>query len=474
MHQARPDPTLFSTIIRSCLWVALALAAGSNAAAIGPPARDAGPAERDERCARGETRYPPGETHSPLSCAVVSHLVDLRRKGASRDPRYFMKVGDSISAGAEFMGCFEDEALHLRESDLGELLDTWQWFRAATREGHSPYARRSLAAEVSRTASWALAGTPSPWRAELAVANGAYALIMFGTNDLHYGGPDADLSLKFPWMFRHIRALIDDIERQGVIPIVSSIPPYRGAYTRLIPLVDPYNAILRALAESRRIPFVDYGERMKSLPKAGLRDDGIHPSARHGRLCDFGTEGLRYGFPLRNLLTLEALDRVRRATQDPKPEQTASAATAAAPLVGEGTSAAPYRVDDLPFSLLRPWRHAEGALRPWMACEGAPPSAEHRYRLTLPQARALRVMVVAGDDTDLDLAWFHPRPRQGCIQASHMRWEGVFPAGVHEFSVFSRNTRPQREYVFAVVPCDAGEPDCQGPPHVGEARALRR
>jgi hypothetical protein len=105
--------------------------------------------------------------------------------------------------------------------------------------------------------------------------------------------------------------LLAELQLNSVIPLLSTIPMRtdRADYSARVPV---FNASIRALAEVHGVPLIDYGGAMLDLPTFGLSDDGIHPS-----VCPDGPEVLtpdclRYGYNLRNLLTLQALDMLRR------------------------------------------------------------------------------------------------------------------------------------------------------------------
>jgi len=77
--------------------------------------------------------------------------------------------------------------------------------------------------------------------------------------------------------------------------------------------VSTFNAILAALALEYQIPLVDYWTALQGLPNQGIGSDGVHPTRAPG-LEDghLSTTNLRYGIPMRNLVTLQALDAIWR------------------------------------------------------------------------------------------------------------------------------------------------------------------
>src|SRR5690606_37397774 len=81
--------------------------------------------------------------------------------------------------------------------------------------------------------------------------------------------------------------------------------------------VPRFNAVIRAVAQHRRIPLLDLHWALSMLPNEGLAKDGIHPSVYRvgglSRPCDFSKAGLEHGFNVRNLRSIEALHRARGA-----------------------------------------------------------------------------------------------------------------------------------------------------------------
>ncbi len=71
------------------------------------------------------------------------------------------------------------------------------------------------------------------------------------------------------------------------------------------------DAAVRALAAVHRVALIDYGAAMAALPNDGLSEDGVHPSVCPEGAGSLSANCLRYGYNLRNLLTLQALDQLR-------------------------------------------------------------------------------------------------------------------------------------------------------------------
>jgi lysophospholipase L1-like esterase len=131
----------------------------------------------------------------------------------------------------------------------------------------------------------------------------AFAVVMLGTNDVFKGTePSYELRLK---------ALVDDLVARKIVPILSTIPPLRD--TRRNPIIVKMNEIVRKVAAQASIPLMDFHLAVRDLPRFGLSQDGIHPFEAKTGACDFRAPAMNAGYNQRNLLTLRALDGVRRA-----------------------------------------------------------------------------------------------------------------------------------------------------------------
>ncbi len=102
----------------------------------------------------------------------------------------------------------------------------------------------------------------------------------------------------------------------GVIPVLTTIPPLhmRGVAAR----VQAYNQIVADLSHEFGIPMIDYWSAMHGLPNEGLSSDGVHPSlAPGGENGSLSQDFLMYGYPMRNLLTLQALELILNNVIEP-------------------------------------------------------------------------------------------------------------------------------------------------------------
>lgn len=403
-------------------------------------------------------RYPIDATHSPLTCEVVSHLRSVAARAPGLSEASFMKVGDSISATHEFLHCFETEDFDLADTGHGALADTREHFLGTQIEGTSPFARTSEATRVGMTALWALEGTPPPVEREAETMSPRYAFVMFGTNDIQYGGPTAPADEKFERMSDNMLALLDWHTARGIVPVLYAIPPYNGESVEIQQLAPTYNALLRAMAEHRKLPFVNYHREMKQLPNDGVRDDGVHPSADYIRLCNFDEEGLQYGYNLRNLLTLQALDRVWSVTRSEDPAAPLDQ-EGAPPLEGSGAALDPVRIDALPFGDMRyPSRRGEDTSLSAACQSGQGDTKRVTYRLELEQATPLRLVAVGYGDARVRLSSV-AGISTACPEKAALV-ETTFPAGTHEITLDV--VRPEGgEAVLVVDRCRDDDGRCQ-------------
>jgi hypothetical protein len=345
-------------------------------------------------------RYPAGALHSPMAPAVVDRLKAVLAASTHRR-EVFAKVGDSITESTTFFNCFSGTNITWdKESGLDP---TRMYFDRVIVDGtHTSFDRPSAAAGVGWNAGTALAGSPSPIAQELAAVDPAFAVVMFGTNDTSTTGQFA--------FEKNLRGVIDTLLAAGVIPVVSTIPP-RGDSTTMNDLVPEMNAIIRALAESRQVPLVDYWQTLIGLPNYGLAGDGVHPQAFGSGSCWFTTDALKFGANQRNRVSLQALDRVKRFVVDNATPE----ATPPAPR-GAGTFADPRVVDVLPFVDSDDTAASTSSTANVYSCgtqnEGGP---EIVYKLELSAPTRLRARVYCDDNVDVDLHWLDGPAPTSCL-----------------------------------------------------------
>lgn len=421
--------------------------------------------------------YTGDRTQSPIPEEVAARLRAVAASGTGSRLPVFMKVGDSISSGgarAPFLACFDPSSgATVNLGGRTQLQPVVEYFRSVKATAtETPYARDSLATQVARTAGWAVEGCPAcPLQQEAAAVHPGSAVVMFGSNDVQCFGCGLDDAEIASLYFGNLRRIVDTALGDGVVPIVSSMPPIAdsAAKANRVPLF--VNAA-RAIAQGRAVPFVDYQREMASLPNAGLSGDGIHPSACGAETCRFddavsscGARWLQYGYNVRNLVTLEALQRVKQVLADGAVSLDASPVRWA----GEGTWAAPFTTGELPFTDLRDTSREGARTVSSYACPGAAaaPGPEVVYRFTLARAAAIRIAVLDGA-THLDgpgrfavsLLDATGKP-SGCLRSAERTIAGPLQAGAYHLAVDTVSAGGGGEYALVVVECTAGDPSCK-------------
>lgn len=254
-----------------------------------------------------------GSIHSPMTASVVARLRAVL--ATSRGQKHaFIKVGDSNTANPSFLTCFGGNDVALGEHT--HLEATRRFFSRPVDAAHGSFDRTSISAASGWLTRQAVAGDHSPLLREIAAVKPAFAVVMLGTNDNRANGMEMFVEA--------LPRVIDGLLAQGVIPLVSTIPP-RDDAPAMRARVPVMNQVIRALAESRKIPLVDLHAALLPLPKHGLVADGIHlASAWTGgapHACRLTPDALESGMNMRNLVVLEALDRARRFLVEGEPAE---------------------------------------------------------------------------------------------------------------------------------------------------------
>jgi peptidoglycan/LPS O-acetylase OafA/YrhL len=396
-----------------------------------PPAPDAPPA--DAAVALAPVLYPEGQLHSPITDDVAAVLVSIAAQASASD-QVFAKVGDSITATTSFLCCFATNAV-----DLGlhsDLAATRTYFRGGNAAGVSPFARVSRAATGGWTTANVLAGNPSPIDREIAAITPRYGVVMLGTNDVRYGR-SADAFGSDLW------AIVDKLRARGAIPILSTIPPMYSDpdTTARIPL---FNRIIRGIAQGRSVPLIDLHLAFAALPHAGIGPDGIHPTAAPGGECKLDAAGLRYGYNMRNLVTLEALDRARRALSGEPLDTTAPRRQ------GKGSHAEPFQ-GELPLVDLADTRAGDSMFSSYPGCGRSAPGRETVYRLDLDTATAIDAFVVDRDSVDVDVEILSPSlTTSACVSSGDHAATAMVGPGPVFIVVDSRTSTTEGEFVLVV------------------------
>ena len=327
--------------------------------------------------------YPLGHRHSPITPAVAARLQAIGH--ATSTANVFAKVGDSITAMPSFATCF-DHSYQLASHTSLEA--TRAYFGAGDAAGSSPYARTSLAATGGWQTSDELAGDPCPVDQEERVITPLYGVVLLGTNDNRYG--------RSPVAYGHdLWTIVDELIAKGTVPILSTIPPVNGD-TSTDARVPLFNLIVRAIAQGRQVPLVDLHDALVPLPDRGIGSDGLHPTVSPSGACDLGDAALQYGFNVRNLITLEALDRTRAALAGSAPDATAMTRA------GDGTHASPV-AGTLPLVDLADTHRGDAGFAQYGCDATARSGHEIVYKLNLAARTTIDAYLILHGTTDASI-----------------------------------------------------------------------
>lgn len=231
-------------------------------------------------------------------------------------PNVFSKLGDCMTENEFFLAPFGDG-----DFDLGPysaLSETLKHFAGTPARNGQNWQKDSFVTFGLAAAggfnivgpfdvTWAnpkwCEGSENPLACEYRVAQPSFAVLMFGTNDVQY---TEAATYDF-----YLRSLVDETLRRNIVPILSTFPtrPENEAKSKL------FNQIVIKVAQDYAVPLMNLNRALEPLPHHGVDpNDTIHLSAPpDGRVDVFSEANLQYGFTMRNLVTLQALDVVWRA-----------------------------------------------------------------------------------------------------------------------------------------------------------------
>ena len=437
--------------------------AGQPPVDAGMPPIDAGPPP----VGNGYVIYSGDRTLSPIDATIAQHLRDIAARGNGR-AGVFSKVGDSISTngsgvnGGDFLNCFdgplEDPSPYIVTVRMGRysaLVPTIEYFQQTLMGSDDSWTRVSLSTQISRTANWALtSSTPPPIDLELNAANPRYAVVMYGSNDIGYIGPYS-LADAVELYERNMRTLTDRIIARGVIPLLTTMPPDQEFF-RFVPL---YAGVVRGIAQGRQIPLIDYYKELVVLPPPhGLRSDGVHPNVQNFNTpCWFDDASLIYGYNIRNLITLQSLDRMRKVFDGATPPE-----PNALRLAGDGSPGQPFIINSLPFGELRDLRASQWRPTGQLSCSGTGNVAgpQYLYRFTLTRTTSLRIIAVDGGARAQRVSLLSNPSLASCMQSDQRLITTTLQAGTYYVVLNAGSSSGGAEYNLSVTECVPGDPDC--------------
>lgn len=244
---------------------------------------------------------------SPIAnvVSISGRTRQIYQTGLSRgnNPHVFVKVGDSITNNQPFMNGYGSGEYNLGE--FGYLQESISFFDNGT------FVRNSIAAESGFNAAavqdsiWSPSScmaNESPLACEYRVMKPSVAIIMYGSLDVQLYGADAFQG--------YLSQIVQYTISQGVIPVLTTFPNGADYYPSQC---EQFNNVIRSIAASEQIPLIEFRNPALSLPDRGVGSDKFHLSL-NGSSYYIALNGEQnvYGLTLRNMLTLQALDDLRR------------------------------------------------------------------------------------------------------------------------------------------------------------------
>jgi hypothetical protein len=260
----------------------------------------------------------------PVLPAITPAIKDNLRatfemgKTKGNNPRVFAKLGDCMTENEFFLGPISNNQYDLGEfTSLKPTIDNFLGVPMRSASGKAwdkdSFATVGLASAGGFNVAGPLDPTwtnpewcnpnESPMGCEYRVSKPSIAIIMFGTNDVN--------ATDLPTYDYYLRSIISQTLDAGVIPILNTFPTRPENVKKSMQL----NQIVVKVAQDYTIPLVNLNRALDALPNDGVDpNDTTHLSAPADKAVDvFSKDNLQYGFTVRNLVTLQALDEVLKA-----------------------------------------------------------------------------------------------------------------------------------------------------------------
>lgn len=225
-----------------------------------------------------------------------------------RDPAMFSKVGDSMTYSPSFLAGFGTD-----EYDLGEyehLQAVVDYFNAGD---INPFSRENYATALGFSTAAALdpfwsnvevcETNETPLACEFRVSNSVWALIMFGTNDVM----NFD-EATFDYFYR---TMIVAAVEADVIPVLYTFPERPEEPEKS----QQFNKIIVRIALDYDLPLINLAKALEGLEHKGVDpEDTLHLTQPDdvADVTTFNDATLEYGYTVRNLVTLQALEVLLR------------------------------------------------------------------------------------------------------------------------------------------------------------------
>lgn len=281
---------------------ATALEAPQQPEVIAPPAAAPQPTVVDAQPARPALQF-----------GVRAADIFARGKQLGNNPNAFAIVGDSLSTVQPFMRGFGEGGFSL--GPHAYLLETVRYFSVPS-AAQDYFGRKSKAATLAFNAAAALDSSWTVWTdkagecqsgeipllCEYRLIKPSVAVILLGPEDVQI----YDAATFQTHLARIVKASADS----GVIPVLTTFPT--DSANPALASAEAFNTAIRNVAASNGVPLIELRDSAMRLPNAGVQPDGFHLSDNGPAYHFEGNPGSYSGCALRNLLTLQMLDALRR------------------------------------------------------------------------------------------------------------------------------------------------------------------
>jgi hypothetical protein len=202
--------------------------------------------------------------------------------------------------------------LTIPHSSIRSLLEVINYFSVEPRPGAAnSFITASQAAHSAFTSAIVLEGSnftnpefcqpgEVPLDCEYRLNKPAVSVIMFGV---------VDVLLMTPQQFNnYMRYIVKYTMDRGIVPVLSTAAENASNPSKS----QQFNQIVARIANEKSLPLINLSAALAPLPNKGMDPDGIHLSrpADHSQTGFFTGDNLQYGYTMRNLVTLQALQEV--------------------------------------------------------------------------------------------------------------------------------------------------------------------
>jgi hypothetical protein len=232
---------------------------------------------------------------SPNAAAIYQRGLEM-----GNNPRSFSKIGDCQNVPTHFLGMFDDGGYTLPADQETALNETIAWFAGS-------WGRNSMAVKGGYNVASVLSplwlkdtvqckSDETPMQCEFRIHNPSIVII----------------SMEEWWQNKpgevyegYMRQVLDYSIEKGVLPILATKASNLEGDHRI-------NAVIAKLAYEYDIPMWNFWAAANPLPHGGLNADGFHLTYDINKFRDLADPKNDYGWPVRNLTALQALDAVWR------------------------------------------------------------------------------------------------------------------------------------------------------------------